>query len=320
MLKKSLAVALMLVAALGSRVQADIYPSKFITMVVPFAAGSGSDTAARIVAQSLGAFLGQTVIIENRVGATGEVAATAVAHAPPDGYTLLVGTNSSHGSNPAIYKKLTYDPIKDFVAIAPLGVFTYDLVVNPQLPVKTPQELVSYARANPGKVSFAFGSSTSLVMAETFAKGTQTQLLKIPYRSNPPAITDVVSGRVSMMFVDISSVSPFVKSGQLRALAITSRARSALAPDLPTIQETILPDFHIESWVGFLAPAGTPAPIVDKLNAAFTAVLQEPEVKKHMADLGVDILQQSPEAFAGFVQDSVDRFTRLTKDAGIEPQ
>lgn len=315
------AAALCLSLLLGvAGARAAEYPSKPITVVVPFGAGSGSDTGTRIVAQRLGARLRQAIVVENRVGVTGAVGAAAVARAAPDGYTLLVGTNSTHGSNPALYKRLAYDPIKDFVAVAPLGIFTYYLVVNPDLPVRSPQELVAYIKANPGKVSYAYGSSTALVMAETFAKQTQVQLLGVPYRSNPPAITDVVGGRVPMMFIDISSANGFVQAGQLRAIAITSRSRSALAPDLPTIQETLLPHFAIESWTGFLAPTGTPKPIIDKLNAEISAVLQEPEVREKLQVLGVDVLQQTPEAFAGFVAASVEQFTRLTREAGIMPQ
>lgn len=260
------------------------------------------------------------MVVENRAGATGAIGATAVARAAPDGYTLLAGTNSTHGSNPALYKKLTYDPLKDFTAVAPIGIFTYYLVINPKVPAKTPQDLVAYIKSNPGKVAFAFGSSTSLVMAETFAKGIGAPLLKVAYRSNPPAITDVIRGRVAMMFPDISSVSAFVKSGQLRALAITSPTRSALVPDLPTIQETVLPGFAIDSWVGFLAPAGTPKSVVEKLNATINAVLAQPEIKERLTGLGVDVKPQSPEEFGRFVADSVERYTRLTREAGIEPE
>ena len=314
------AAAIGVCAALAGAARAQDYPAKFLTIVVPFAAGSGSDTATRIMGQGLAAKLGQSVVVENKVGATGAIGATAVARAAPDGYTLLAGTNSSHGSNPALYKALTYDPIKDFTAVAPLGVFTYYLVVNPQLPAATPQELVVYAKAHPGKVSYAFGSTTALVMAETFARATGVQILKVAYRSNPPALTDVVSGRVSMMFVDVSSANAFVRSGQLRAIAVTSRERSSIAPDLPTIRETVAPDFAIESWTGYLVPARTPKPIVDRLNRDIGDVVNAPEVKARLAGLGVDVMRQTPEEFAGFVRNSVELFTRLAKEAGIEPE
>ena len=264
--------------------------------------------------------IGVYIIVENKVGATGMVAATMVARARPDEYTLLVATNSSHGSNPAIYETLTYDPIADFAPVVPLAIFTHYLAVNPQLPVTTLQELVAYAKANPGKVSFATGSTTSLVTATTFAKTAGIDLLKVSYRSNPPAITDLIGGRVAMMFVDIPSAATFVKSGQLRAIAITSHARSALAPDLPTIQETVDPTFAIESWVGFLAPAKMPRAIVDKLNSEFIAVMKTPDVKEQLAALGADVMTQTPDELARFVAVSVENFTRLTKESGIEPQ
>lgn len=314
------AVVLGLSASGAAPLRAEEFPSRLITIVVPFAAGSGSDTSTRITAQALGPLLGQTIVVENKVGATGAVAATAVSRAAPDGYTLLVGTNSTHGSNSAIYKTLTYDPLRDFAPVALLGVFTYYLVVNPALPIRSPQELIDYARANPGKLSYATGSSTSLVMAETFAKTTKTPLLKVAYRSNPTALTDVVSGRVSLMFVDISSANAFVKSGQLRAIAVTSRTRSQLAPDLPTVHEALNIDFQIESWTGFLAPARTPKPVIDKLNAAFAKVFAMPEVHDRIVALGVDMQKQSPAEFSAFVAGSVEQFTRLTRDAGIEPQ
>ena len=309
-----------LCAMLSAAAQAQTYPSRHITIVVPFAAGSGSDTAARIVAQHLGPALNANVIVENKVGATGSLAASTVARAAPDGHTLLLATNSTHGSNPSLFKNLPYDPVRDFAAIARIGIFTYFLVVNPDLPAKTAQELVAYGKANPDKLSYAAGSSTSLVMAETFKRETGLSILKIPYRSNPPALTDLIGGRVSMMFVDISSAIGFVKAGTLRPLAITSSERSNILPDLPTIRETVLPNFAIESWTGLLAPAGTPATIVDKLNAEVLRILERPDVRQRMIDLGVDLRPNSPQEFAQFVKSEVEQWSVLVKAAGIEPE
>jgi tripartite-type tricarboxylate transporter receptor subunit TctC len=300
--------------------KADTFPSRHVTIVVPFAAGSGSDTAARILAQHLGPALNASVIVENKVGATGALAASAVARAAPDGHTLLLATNSTHGSNPSLFKNLPYDPVRDFAPIARIGIFTYFLVVYPGLPATSAKELVGYAKANPDKLSYAAGSSTSLIMAETFKQGTGISALKIPYRSNPPALTDLIAGRVSMMFVDISSAIGFVKAGTLRPLAITSRERSNILPDLPTIHEALLPDFAIESWTGVLAPAGTPDAIVQKLNGEIRKILDRPDVKQRMLELGVDLRPNTPEDFALYIRSEVQNWTTLVKAAGIEPE
>jgi tripartite-type tricarboxylate transporter receptor subunit TctC len=291
-----------------------------ITLVVPFGAGSGSDTTARILAQNLGPLLGQNVIIENRVGATGMVATNGVARAAPDGYTLLFATNSTHGSNPSLFKTVTYDPVKDFAPVGRLGAFGYFVVVNPQVPAQTIQELVAYAKANPDKLTYGSGSSTSHIMAETFKRGTGSVIMRVPYRSNPTALTDLVGGRISLMFADISSSVSFVKSKDLRALAVTSAQRSAIVPELPTLSESVLPGFDIESWTGILAPAGTPEPIIARLNGEMNKVLAMPDIKQRMFDLGVEPQPTTPAAFGAFVKDEVAKWGKLVKDAGIEPE
>ena len=299
---------------------AQSYPAKFITVVVPFAAGSGSDTAARVVGQYLGPRLGQSIVVENRVGATGAIASTYVARAKPDGYTLLLGTNSTHGSNSALYKNLAYDPVKDFTGVADTGVFNYFLVINPALPITSMAGLLAYAKANPGTLSYAAGSSTSIVMAETFAKATGVAILKVPYRSNPPALTDVLAGRVSMMFVDVSSAVSFVKSGQLRALAVTTKARSPLYPDLPTVDETAVTGFNLASWTGLFAPAGTPEAIVQRINLEVNAVLALPDVQARLASLGVEPDIMTAPQFQAYAASEVAKWSQLVRAAGIEPE
>ena len=299
---------------------AQSYPAKFITVVVPFAAGSGSDTAARVVGQYLGPRLGQSIVVENRVGATGAIASTYVARAKPDGYTLLLGTNSTHGSNSALYKNLAYDPVKDFTGVADTGVFNYFLVINPALPITSMAGLLAYAKDNPGTLSYAAGSSTSIVMAETFAKATGVAILKVPYRSNPPALTDVIAGRVSMMFVDVSSAVSFVKSGQLRALAVTTKARSPLYPDLPTVDETAVTGFNLASWTGLFAPAGTPEAIVQRINLEVNAVLALPDVQARLASLGVEPDIMTAPQFQAYAASEVAKWSQLVRAAGIEPE
>jgi hypothetical protein len=295
------------------------FPNRLVTIVVPFAAGSGSDTAARILGQYLGPRLGQSIVVENRVGVTGAIASTAVARSEPNGYTLLLGTNSTHGSNSALYRKITYDPVKDFAPVAHTGVFNYFLVVNPQLPIRSVADLVAYAKAKPGELTYAAGSSTSQVMAETFARGAGISLLKVPYRSNPPALTDVVGGRVSMMFADMSTSIALVKDGSLRAIAVTTLQRSALAPELPTIDEAGVKGFDLASWTGLFAPAGTPAPVVERLNREITAVLAMPEVTTRFTALGIEATPKSVADFSAFSAAEVTKWTDLVKAAGIEP-
>ncbi len=304
--------------ALAGTALAQAYPTRPVTIVVPFAAGSGSDTAARIVGQFLSPRLGQPIVVENKVGATGAVAATGVAKAEPDGYTLLLGTNSTHGSNVALYRKLNYDPGADFVPVAHTGLFNYVLVANADLPVRTLADLVARAKEKPGALSYAGGSSTSIVMAETFAKALGLEIQKVPYRSNPPALTDVIAGRVSMMFVDISSAISFIRGGQLRALAVTAKTPSTIVPDLPTIDASAVPGFDLVSWTGLFAPAGTPAAIVDRLNAEVNAVLALPDVKAKFAAIGVEVAPAGPAAFKAYVAGETATWARLVREAGIQ--
>lgn len=304
----------------GAIAHAQDYPSRTITLIVPFAAGSGSDTAARLLGQQLQVLLNATVVVDNRVGATGMLASNFVARAAPDGYTLLLATNSTHGSNPSLYKNVTYDPSKDFAGIGKIAIFSYFLVVPKDLPVKSIEELVAYAKANPDKLTYASGSSTSQIMAETFKRGTGTSILKVPYRSNPPALTDVIAGRVSMMFADISSSIAFVKANELRALVVTSPKRSAIMPELPTIGETVIKTFDLESWTAIVAPAGTPAPVVAKLNAALNQILAMPDIKRRFLELGVEPEPSTPAELDQFIKDEVKRWGGMVKDAGIEPE
>lgn len=302
--------------AAGARAQA--WPSRPITVVVPFGAGSGTDVTGRILAQQLGPALGQNVIIENKVGATGMIAANAVAQSAPDGYTLLFATNSTHGSNPSLFKRITYDPVADFAPIGRLGAFGYFVVVNAQLPVRSVAELVAYAKANPAALAYGAGSSTSYIMAETFKRGTGAPVLRVPYRSNPAALTDLVAGRIQIMFADISSSVEFVRSGDLRALAVTSLKRSAILPELPTLAETVLPGFDLESWTGLLAPARTPVPLVERLNQEMNRILLDPAIRARMFALGVEPQPTTPAEFGAFIADEARKWGKLVSDAGIE--
>jgi tripartite-type tricarboxylate transporter receptor subunit TctC len=296
------------------------YPAKPITIVVPFAAGSGTDSITRIVGQQLSVALNQSVVIENKVGASGVIAATYVARAAPDGYTLLMATNSTHSANPSLFKSLSYDPVKDFAPVARAGSYVFMLVVNKDIPAKTLPELVAYAKANPGKLTYASGNTTGIVAGETLKSKAGIDVLHVPYKSTPPAINDVIGGRVSMMFIDLAPGLEHVRAGTLRALAVTTKERSALLPDLPSLHEAGIPGYDVTSWAGLFAPMGTPKEVVARLNAEVAKIIANPEAKARIAVTGFDAFTGPPETLASFVQTELTNWGRLIKDAGIEPQ
>ncbi|GAB1579028.1 Bug family tripartite tricarboxylate transporter substrate binding protein [Bordetella petrii] len=296
------------------------YPEKPISLVVPFPAGSGTDAVGRIFAAELGDILGQQVVVENKPGANATIAANYVARAKPDGYTLFVTTNTSHSAAPWLMKNVPYDPVKDFTPIARGGNLPFILVVNPQRPYKSVKELIDYARANPGKVTYATGNSTGIVAGGTLARRAGIDILHVPYKGTPQALTDLVGGQVDFMFTDLASGLPFVQSGQLRALAVSTAERSSIVPDLPSMREAGVEDFDLNSWNGYFGPAGLPPEIVAKLNAAINQIVANPETRKRLAGLGFDAFSGTPESFATFVSEQRDLWGKLIKDAGIQPQ
>lgn len=296
------------------------YPNKPITLVVPFPAGSGTDAVGRIFGSELSAILGQQIVVENKPGANATIAASYVARAKPDGYTLFVTTNTSHSAAPWLMKNVSYDPVKDFTPIARGGNLPFILVVNPKRPWKNVSELVADAKKNPGRITYASGNSTGIVAGATLANRAGIDILHVPYKGTPQGLTDVVGGQVDFMFTDLTSGLPFVQSGQLRALAVSTAERSAIVPDLPSMAEAGVKDFDLNSWNGYFGPAGLPPEVVAKLNAAINQVVAKPEVKKRLADLGFDAFSSTPEAFAQFVSDQRTLWGKLIKDAGIEQQ
>ena len=296
----------------------EAYPSRAISIVVPFGPGSGTDVGARLIGQKLSEALGRPVTIDNKPGANGVIAAEFASKAKPDGYTLVMGTNSTHGANPALVRELRYDPIKGFEPVTRVAVFTSIIVANPALPVSNMRELIAYGKAN--ELTLATGNASGVAMSETLARQVGWKLLRVPFKSNPPAMTEVVAGRVNMMFTDIAAAQGLLKSGSLKPIAVTSLKRSALMPDLPTIAESGVPDYDLSGWIALFAPAGTPKPIVERLNAEVTKVLQLPEIRARLLDLGAEPSPMPVAEFTAWVQQEVNKWTRLVREAGIQPE
>jgi tripartite-type tricarboxylate transporter receptor subunit TctC len=300
---------------------AQSFPSKALTFVVPFAAGSGTDTVARLLAHHLSIALGQTVIVENKAGANGVIAASYVARAAADGYTLLVATNTTHSANPAgMIKNVPYDAVNDFTPVTRVGTYIFVLVTNPDVPARSLQELIAYGHANPGKLSFASGNGTGIVAGKALAHWTGLDLLHVPYRSTPPAMKDVLGGRVSMMFIDLITTLPQIQAGSLRALAVTTKARTPLLPELASLHEQGLENYDITSWCGIFAPANTPKEVVARLNAELRKIIESSEVTSRLAAVGFETIASTPEQLGEFVKTQLVLWKRLIKDTGTEAQ
>jgi tripartite-type tricarboxylate transporter receptor subunit TctC len=306
--------------ALARRAWAQGYPSKPITIVVPFGAGSGTDTVTRVIAQPLSAALGQTVVIENKPGANGAIAATQVARAAPDGHTLLVSTNSPHSAAPSLNKTLAYDPVKDFAPVTRLGSYTIVLLVHPSVPVASVAELIAYAKANPGKLSYASGNTSGIVAGETLKRAAGIDILHVPYKTVPPAMQDVLGGRVSIIMSDLTPGLPHVRAGTLRALATTRLKRSALLPNVPSLHEAGVEGFDMDSWAGLFAPAGTPSAVVARLNTELRAIIDGTEVKSRLTTAGFEAFSSTPAELGEFVNAQLVKWTRMIKAAAIEPE
>ena len=319
-MKKLLFILVAAAAALFSAaLYADDYPSRPITIVAVFGPGSASDTICRIIADKLSPALGQPVIVEDRPGADGALAALYVHHQPADGYTLLMGTNSPLSADPFIHRDLGYDSIKDFVPITRVGSFTLMLVVDPKLPIHSIKELVDYAKVNPGKLSFASGNTAGIVGGYTLAKWGEISMLHVPYKTTGPALMDIIAGRVSMMFADFTSAQPHVKAGTVRPLAISRIHRSSLYPDLPTMDEAGVKGFNLDAWAGLVAPVGTPAPVVNKLNTALREIIDNPEVQARFKNVGFEGFSSTPEELGAFMRVQLGVWEKMTKDADIKP-
>jgi len=305
---------------MGSALRADNYPSKPITLVAVFGPGSASDTICRVIAQPLSVALNESVIVENRPGANGALAAQYVARAAPDGYTLLMGTNSPLSAVPFMMKSPPYDAIKDFTPITRVGSYTLMLVVHPSIPAKTIKELIDYAKNNPGKLSFASANTSGIVAGETLKHWAEINMLHVPYKSTPPALQDLIAGRVSMMFTDLTTGLPHVQSGALRALAVTRLQRSSLFPELPTMDEAGVTGFDMDSWAGIVAPAGTPPNVVTRLNTELRKIIDSPDIKKSLGRVGFEAFSSSPDEFKDTIRVQLGKWGKMVKDAGIQAE
>ena len=296
------------------------WPARRITLIVPFGPGTTTDANGRLFAEELKGLLGQPLIVENRAGAGSTLGAHAVAKAAPDGYTLLIGGNSSHTAAPALIKVVPYDPIKDFTPIARIGKYPSVVATNPQQPFKTIQELVAYARANPGKLTYGHGNSTGQITGETIKKRLQLDIARLPYTSNPPALTDLLGNSIQLMVPDFLTGLPNIEARKIVPLAVIMLERSASLPNVPTLAETVMPGFEVLPWVGLFGPAGLPPDIVKTVADAVATIMARPDIERRLHATGTEPFYASSAEFAAFVKADLPKWIGAGKEAGIEPQ
>ena len=298
------------------------YPSKPIRILIAQAPGSATDVISRVVGNRLSESLGQPIVIEARPGAGGMVGTEAAAKSAPDGYTLFMANNSTHGSNPAVYAKLPYDAVNDFAPISFVASVPYVLVVDPALPVSSVQQLIALAKSKPKQFNYASAGngSTHHFCGELLKSMAGIDLVHVPYKGSPPAIAGLLGGEVSLMFANLTDIGSQIKGGKVRPLAVSAARRAPLLPEVPTMAEAGLPGFEIMSWFGLLAPAGTPAPVVARLNAETVKVLARADVQATLAAQGLEVAPGTPEQFAAYIKSEIAKFTRIGKAAGIKAE
>jgi tripartite-type tricarboxylate transporter receptor subunit TctC len=317
--RRDLMVAAVAVAAGSAFAEADSIDGP-IRIVLPFGPGSGTDVYARMVAQRLGTALGVTTVIDNRPGANGILAAQAVARAKPDGNTLLFTTNTTHAANPHLVKELPYDPVKDFAPISKMGNLTFFVLVPATSPFHTMKDLVEAARKAPGTVSYGAANSFGMVSGSKLGKTAGVEFLRVPYKSSPQITTDLLGGELQFAFVDMAAASAQVKAGKMRALAVLADKRFPTLPEVPTMAEAGYPGFNVVAWFGMFAPAGTPAPIVHRINSALVAVLGQPDLRERGAQLGIEIFGSTPAELEEYVKSQIALWGQFTADAGLKPE
>lgn len=295
------------------------YPTRPVRIIVPFGAGSATDVVARTVGQNLGEVLGQAMVIDNRAGANGTIGAELAAKSPKDGYTLLMSTNTPSAAAPSLMKKINYDPVKDFAPIARIGTIAFVLVTNPSLPAKSMKELIALAKQQPGKLTAGSGSAGSLVPVFMLQQMAGIELNHVPYKSIPPALADVMSGQINMVYADMVTGSPQVKSGKVRALGVTSLKRDPLLPEVPAIAETVK-GFELIAWFALFAPAGTPLVIVDRLAAESQKILARSDVRERFAVMGIQVAPLKPAELGEFQKSELAKWAKLARAANIIPE
>ena len=318
--RSSLVLLCLVLAAVVPLTAAQQYPVRPIRYIAPNLPGGPTDILARTLGQKLSESLGQPVVVENRAGASGIIGTEAAAKSPPDGYTLLSGNNATFGANVSLFKKLPYDPVRDFSPVVLIGTQPNILVVHPSLPVKSVKELIAVARARPGQLNYAgtgMGAAANL-SAELFKSMTRTNMVGISYKSAAPALTDLIAGQTQLMFATALSVMPHIKSNRVRALAVTTATRMRAMPELPTIAEAGVPGFEASTWHGVLVPAGTPATIIDRLNAEINRALQQPDVRERLAALGAEIRGGTPKEFADHIQREIPKWGKVIRALGVK--
>ena len=299
---------------------AQAWPTKPVRLIVPFPPGGSADILARAIGQKLGDGLGQQVIIDNRPGAGTAIGAEATAKAAPDGYTIMLGTVSSHAINPALNPGLKFDPIKDFAPVSLVASIPFALIVHPSLPVNSARDLIALAKAKPGSLNYSSaGNGTSNHLAgELFKSMTGTFMVHIPYKGSAPALNDLIAGQVQLMYDLVLTAAPHVKSGAVRALAVTGRERSAALPGVPTVAESGVPGYEVTAWFGFFAPAGTPVAVVNTLNAETVKAMRLQDLRDRLGSQGAEALTSTPEQFSGYVKDELTKWTRVVKASGMK--
>ena len=314
----AIALLALLLGGLPAACLADAYPAKTIRIVAPFPPGGPADILSRIIANRLGLSLGQQVIVENRPGAGGNIGADFVAKSPADGYTLLLGFVGTHAINASLYSKMPYDNVKDFEPVAQVATVTIVLVVHPSVPATSVKELVALAKAKPGQLTFGSpGNGTPQHLAgELFNTMAGVSMLHVPYKGAVPALTDLLGGRISMIFSSMPPALPHVRNGKIRALGVTSLERTPAAPDIPTIAESGLPGYVVDNWYGILAPRGTPKEIVAKLSAEIVKIMGLPDVKENLSAQGADPAGSTPEQFAAYIKDETAKWAKIVKFSG----
>jgi len=310
-----------LALSLAQPAYAQPYPSKPIRVIIAQAPGSATDVVSRVISNKLAEGLGQQLVIDARPGAGGTLGTELAARAPADGYTLFMANNSTHGSNPALYAKLSYDAVKDFAPIIFVVATPYVLSVHPSLPAKSVKELIALAKARPGQINYASAGngSTHHLSGELLKTMAGIDIVHIPYKGTTPAIAALIGGEVSIMFATVTGIQPQIKNGRARGLAVTTPKRSNMMPELPTMAET-LPGFEMLSWFGLLAPAGTPPAIVNRMNAETTKVLANPDVRSLLAAQGFEVMSGTPEQFGDYIKVEIAKITKLAKTTGIKAE